>query len=101
VSLGDDDEGDEIWSCVIDPVGDYVKPVVMPKAAPLVLQALREAVAANDDSVDLDTWRKAAMKKNITDGKTERARQKMFSKCVEALIQSKKAIEDAGQYDFA
>src|SRR5262249_37756180 len=101
VSLGEDNEGDEMWSCVAEHIINYLRD--LPEVALLVRQALIEAIAEYDGPVSKDVWKAYAIKKNIapeaTRGKEGRAKDKAFDRNVDRLVEAHAVYETGGSYD--
>lgn len=103
VSVGVDEEGDPITSCVIEPAEQTAIPDREPsprlsKGAKIALDALREAVAEMGQPapasnhippqarvVSAENWRKYFYSKTPSDSETPRARQQAFKRAIEAL----------------
>jgi hypothetical protein len=107
VNVGKDVDGDELTSCVIEPVENAVvsnkdrKKKRMPNAAMIALDALMDAISelgepapasnhipANVRVVSLRHWRDFSYRRGISDGEV-RAKQQAFKRAKEYLIAAK------------
>jgi AAA domain len=111
VDLGPDEDGDEMTSCVIEPVGELAATVAkdtprLTKGAKIALRALHEAmgdlgevppasnhIPPNVRAVTIDQWRSYAYRLGISGSPEARARQVAFQRAHEVLIASKQAAE--------
>lgn len=103
VTVGIDDDGDAISSCVVEPVESVViaaKPATrLPKAAQISLRALHEAliecgavppgsnhIPADTRTVMVEQWREYAYRMGISTSDDPKAKQVAFRRASEALL---------------
>lgn len=104
VEVGQDDEGEPITSCVIEPTDGSPLPERsssprLPKGAKIALEALREAITEMGHAapasnhippharvVSTENWRKYFYSRTPSDGETPRAKQQAFKRAIEALM---------------
>ena len=109
VDVGQDEDGDTITSCVIEPVGEPAatkaakKPKRLPEGAQIALQALRNAmdelgavppasnhIPPNVKTVTVDQWRDYAYRSGVSGSDKPRARQAAFQRAHSALVTERK-----------
>jgi hypothetical protein len=116
VEIGVDQDGDPITSCVVEPVenadvSDHSAPVTERKLSPtakIALKALEKAIAETGEFVasntipekarvvQLSMWRAYAYRSGISTSDEERAKQKAFKACHDALVAGGKVAEWSG-----
>jgi hypothetical protein len=109
VELGQDEDGNPVSSCVvipseIAPEEKSARAPRLPPAARIAKESLQKAIAeagslipasnhvpANTIGVPIDLWRRYAYQRSITNGETDSARRKAFSRAAEVL-QANRAV---------
>lgn len=101
VTLGEDQDGDAITSCVITAVEGHVsRRDALSATAEKVLSALRKAIGSEDGPVTAAKWREFAYRENISAGNTDRAKQLAFDRSVNALIKTQRVVYKDNRYNL-
>ncbi len=106
VELGEDEDGEQVTSCVVEPVGDLAaaaKPTKkekrLPEAAQIALRALHDAlndfgkvpptsnhIPRDVKAVTIEQWRDRAYRLGVSGSDKPRARQAAFQRAHSALV---------------
>jgi hypothetical protein len=105
VELGTDEDGDKIFSCVIEPVGGVTRRYAAPKltkGAKIALNALQDAlgecgaippasnyIPPSVKTVTITQWRDYAIRRGISTSPEPRAKNMAFQRATECLVAAK------------